>query len=197
MLTRMLAHERMTGGGAADLWRAESELRHRRRVALEGLERCFAAGSAPEGLEGPLDGRLVTTTLGFGLDFPFEAIARAYLPWRGKTFRPDDAEGRNRFVRSSRPFFRVLWPRYRDHVTHDDGGFTAFRFDTSVGSSVTHPGVSVLRIDYDHPACPWPVRSILDELVHVGEGQHLGQALVRVGGRFRRVAWFALELDRA
>lgn len=180
--------------GAADLWRGESELRHDRRTGLAELERCFAAGSAPEGLEGPLDGRLVTTTLGYGLDFPFEAIGRAYLPWTGKTFRPEAAEGRNRFVASSRPFFRLLWPGYRDLVPDGSGGFTAFRFDTTVGWSVTSPGVSVLRIDYDHPQSPWPIRLILDELVHVGEGQHLGQALMRWRGRFRRVAWFALEI---
>lgn len=179
---------------AADLWRAESRLRHARRGGLADLERCFAAGSAPEGLEGPLDGRLVTTTLGYGLDLPFEVIGRAYLPWKGKAFRPEASEGRNRFEPSSRPFFRVLWPGYRDLVPAADGGFTAFRFATTVGPSVTAPAVPVLRIDYDHPGSPWPVRLILDELVHVGDGQHLGQALMRWRGRFRRVAWFALEL---
>jgi hypothetical protein len=88
----------------------------------------------------------------------------------------------------------VLWPGYDDFVPESDRGFTAFRFATTVGPSVTDPSVSVLKIDYDHPDSPWPVRLILDELVLVGDGQHLGQALMRWGGRFRRVAWFALEV---
>lgn len=177
--------------GAAELWRAEATLRHDRRVALGGLERCFADGSSPEGLDGPLDGRLVATTFGFGLDLVFESLARLYMPWTGKAFDPAAKEGRNRFVRSARPFVRVVWPGYRDLVAADDGGFTAFRFDTSVGPSATAPDVNVLRIEY--ASNPWPVRLVLDELVDVGEGQHLGQALMRWRGGLRRVAWFALE----
>jgi hypothetical protein len=50
-----------------------------------------------------------------------------------------------------------------------------------------------LRIDYGPEGSPWPVGLLLDELVAVGDGQHLGQALVRWRGRLRRAAWFALE----
>lgn len=176
----------------AELRRAEAMLRQDRRRALAELERVFASGSAPERLEGPLDGRLLAMTLGFGLDFVFESIASLYMPWTGKAFEPDAKQGRNRFVRSARPFIRILWPWYRD-LRPDDGGFTAFRFDTSVGPSATFPGVSVLRIDYDDPTTPWPVRLVLDELVEVGDGQYLGQALMRWRGRFRRVTWFSLQ----
>jgi len=177
----------------ARLWRAEAMLRHDRATALAELERLFAAGSAPEGLEGPLDGRLVTGTFGYGLDALLEGGARLLMPWTGKALDPAMKEGRNRFVGWSRPFFRLLWPAYRD--LQDDGlrDFTAFRFDTSLGESVTVPGTSVLKIDYEHPDSPWPIRLILDELVHVGQDQHLGQALMRRGGRFHRVAWFALQ----
>ncbi|MGH2636484.1 MAG: hypothetical protein ACRDHU_10125, partial [Actinomycetota bacterium] len=69
----------------------------------------------------------------------------------------------------------------------------AFGFETSLGPSVTDPGTSVLRLDYARPGSPWPVRLVLDELVEVGDGQHLGQALVSWRGRYRRAAWFALE----
>jgi hypothetical protein len=179
---------------AAALWRAEAMLRHDRRDAVAELERLFAGGTAPEGLEGPLDGRLVTGTFGYGLDAVLEAWTRLMMPWTGKAFDPQMKEGRNRFVGWSRLLFRVVWPRYRD--LRDDGvrDFTAFRFDTTIGESVTVPGVSVLKIDYDHADSPWPIRLILDELVHVGDGQHLGQALMRWRGRYRRVAWFALSL---
>jgi hypothetical protein len=177
---------------AADLWRAEASLRYARRGALVELERVFAAGSVPEHLDGPLDGRLIATTFGFGLDAVFEGIARLYMPWLGKSFDADGKQGWNHFVRSARPFIRAFWPGYRDVTAEPDGGFSAFAFDTSIRPSATDPTVSVLRIDYAGTS-PWPVRLVLDELVAVGDGEHLGQALMRRRGRSRRVAWFALR----
>ncbi len=189
----MLAEDRRTEPDASALWRAEAMLHHDRRWALHELERCFASGTAPEGLEGPLDGRVVTGTFPWGLDPVLEVATRVWIPWTGKAFDASANEGRNLFVRASRPFFRLLWPGYRD--LQDDGiagDFTAFRFDTRIADSLTNPGHAVLKIDYDHEGSPWPVGRILDELVHVGEGQHLGQALLRMRGGFRRIAWFAL-----
>ena len=189
----MTTTTRTDEGGILALWRAEARLRRDRRAALQELESCFAAGSAPEGLDGPLDGRLLTTTLGFGLDVLVEAATRAWLPWVGKSFEAASERGRNRFVPGARPFVRLIWPGYRDLRPGSAEGFTAFGFETSVGPSVTDPATRVLRIDYDDPASPWPIRLVLDELVLVEDGQHLGQALVRRGGAFRRAAWFALE----
>ena len=183
----------MTAAGAARLWRAEATVRHERRRALAELEACFRDGAAPKSLEGPLDGRLVTGTLGYGLDPLLEVATRLWMPWRGKAFDPAIKQGRNRFDESARPLFRLPWPGYDDLEAEGPGAFTAFRFDTSVGESVTDPGLAVLKIDYGHPRSPWPIRLILDELVHVGGGQHLGQALMRRSNGFRRVAWFALQ----
>jgi hypothetical protein len=179
--------------GAAALWRAEARLRQDRRRALAELERCFASGSSPGWLDGPFHGRLVTTTIEHGLDVVVEAATRAWMPWEGKAFAPERAEGRNRFDGAARPFLRALWPGYRDLLPDGSGGFTAFRFDTGVGESATARGLEVLRLDYDHPDSPWPARLTLDELVEVGGGQYLGQALMRWGGGYRRIAWFALE----
>ena len=184
----------MSPDGAARLWRAESMVRHDRLRALDELEACFRDGEPPVDLEGRLDGRLVTGTLGSGLDAVLEGATRLWLPWRGKAFDPATNQGRNRFDGGARPFFRLLWPGYDDLEPEGPGAFTAFRFDTSLGNSVTHPDLAVLRIDYDHPESPWPIRLILDELVQVGDGQHLGQALMRRSGGFRRVAWFALQV---
>jgi hypothetical protein len=117
------------------------------------------------------------------------------MPWRGKAFAAGSAQGRNRFVAGARRPFRVLWPGLDDRPD-GDGGFTAFAFDTTIGPSATHPETAVLRLDYARPSSPWPVRLVLDELVEVGDGQHLGQALVWWRGRRRRAAWFALEPPR-
>jgi hypothetical protein len=190
----MTGHDRpRSEGGAAALWRAEAMLRHGRRRGLVAIERCFWSGRTPSELDGPMDGRLVAVTIAPGLDGLLEAWSRMYLPWAGKTFDPKSSEGRNRFVRSARPWFRLYWPDYRDLREDGTGGFTAFRFDTSVGPSEAVPGLEVLKIDYRHRGSPWPVRLVLDELAEVGDGQHLGQALIWWSGRFRRAAWFALE----
>ena len=183
----------MSADGAPRLWRAEAILRHDRRRALVELEASFRDGEAPQALEGPLDGRLVTGTLDHGLDAVLEGGTRLWMPWRGKSFDPVMKQGRNRLIEGAQPFFRLLWPGYDDLEPDGSDAFTAFRFDTSVGESVTAPGLAVLKIDYDHPESPWPIRLILDELVHVGDGQHLGQALMRRSNGFRRVAWFALQ----
>lgn len=138
-------------------------------------------------------GRLVAVTIAPVLDQLMEAWSRAYMPWTGKTFDRAASSGRNRFVRSARPWFGLYWPGYRDLVPDGSGGFTAFRFETSVGPSQGAPTVEVLRLDYRLSESPWLVRDVLDELVEVGDGQHLGQALLWWRGRFRRAAWFALE----
>lgn len=168
-------------------------LRYDRRRGLAGLERCFGSGRAPTRLDGPMAGRLIAVTIAPVLDQLMEAWSRGYMPWTGKTFDATASAGRNWFVRSARAWFRLYWPSYRDLVPDGSGGFTAFRFETSVGPSQGVPTVEVLRLDYRLPESPWLVRDVLDELVEVGDDQHLGQALLWWRGRFRRAAWFALE----
>jgi hypothetical protein len=176
-------------------WRAVGQLRFDRRAGLRGLERCFSEGQAPDGLDGPLRGRLVATTIGHGTDGVFEAMARGWLPWQGKTFAGGDGEGRNLFTTGAQRMMRVTLPNYQDVRDEGGGHFSAFRFLTSVGPSALDPGVDVLRIDYrdvaENPA--WPVRQVLDELVTVGPRLYLGQALLLWRGSLRRAAWFSLE----
>ena len=179
---------------AAAYWKAVATLAVDRRQALADIERFFAAGSVPEGLDGFYRGRPVATTLGYGMDFLTETLARLWMPWKGKTFDPAAGEGRNVFSARGRFLARLLWPRYRGIAPFEPGLDTAFRFETSAGESAAHEGLRVLRIDYDLPANPaWPIRRVLDELVRVDEGLFLGQALLRLGGRWRRAAWFSLE----
>lgn len=179
---------------AAAYWKAVATLSVDRRQALSDIERFFDAGSVPEGLDGFHRGRLVATTLGYGLDLIPETLARLWMPWKGKTFDAAAAEGRNVFSSRGRFVARLLWPRYRGIAPFKPGLDTAFRFVTSAGESAVHQGLQVLRIDYDLPNNPaWPIRRVLDELVRVDEGLYLGQALLRLGGRWRRAAWFSLE----
>jgi hypothetical protein len=183
----------LSGSGPGDYWRAVALLEEDRRAGLAGLAGCFAAGAVPTGLSGPLRGRLLTTTLGPRADPVAAALARAWMPWRGKTFDADG--GANLLTAGGRRAARLCWPAYAGMVARPDATVAAFRFRTSTGPSAVPPGVDVLRLDYrdveENPQ--WPVRRILDELVAVGPGLYLGQALLHWRGRLRRAAWFSLE----
>ena len=178
-----------------DYWHAVAMLRLDRPLGLAEIERCFIEGKAAEGLVGFRRGRLIATTCGYGLDAFFEALARVWMPWRGKTFSRQAAEGINMFTPGGRRAIRTVFPRYRG-IEDDDAGTSAFRFVTSIGPSITHPEITVLRLGYrdvaENPS--FPVRRILDELVQIDDGLYLGQALMWWSGRRRRVAWFSLEV---
>ncbi|MGZ8629768.1 MAG: hypothetical protein ACXWZF_02200 [Actinomycetota bacterium] len=177
-----------------DYWHAVAMLRLDRPLGLTELESCFAGGKAVEGLVGFRRGRLIASTYGYGLDAVFEALGRLWMPWRGKTFSREAPKGVNLFTSGGRRAIRVAFPRY-EALGDDDAGTSAFGFVTSIGPSSTHPDTSVLRLDYrsvtENPS--FPVRRVLDEVVQIGDGLFLGQALLWWGGRLRRVAWFSLE----
>ena len=182
----------------ADYWHAVAMLRLDRPLGLNELGACFAAGKPVEGLVGFRRGRLIASTLGYGLDGVFETLARVWMPWLGKSFSREAAEGINLFTAGGRRAIRVSFPRYEGSAD-DVVGTSAFRFVTSIGPSAIHPTASVLRLDYrgvsENPA--FPVRRVLDELVQVEPGLFLGQALMVWGGKLQRVAWFSLEADQA
>jgi hypothetical protein len=176
-------------------WHAVAMLRLDRPLGLEELERLFAGGQAAQGLVGPRKGRVLAVTVGYGLDGVFEALSRAWMPWRGKTFSREAPEGTNLFTRGGGIATRVWFPGYRGLHEDPELGTTAFRFRTDIGPSAFTPGLEVLRIDYrnvrENPG--WPVRRVLDELVQIGPELYLGQALLWWGNAPKRVAWFSLE----
>jgi hypothetical protein len=172
--------------------RAVADLPHDRRAALADLEACFRDAQTPERIEGTT--RVVTTTLGWGVDAIVGGLARLWRPWQGKSFDPEVKEGRNLFSSSLRSVLRLLWPSYELERSEGPARFSAFPFTTWEGTSAFTPGgADVLKIDYEHPQSPWLVRDVLDELVQIDEELFLGQALLRVRGRLHRVAWFELR----
>jgi hypothetical protein len=175
-------------------FRALADLPHDRQAALADLEACFLDGATPGRLQGPTRGRVLTTTLGYGLDAVAGTLARAWMPWTGKAFDAEAKEGRNLFTPSFRPVLRTLWPAYDLDRDEGDRRFSAFPFTTWEGpSAYLHGGSDPLKMDYEHPQSPWLVRDVLDELVRIDDQVHLGQALLRVRGRLHRVAWFELR----
>lgn len=177
-----------------DFWHAIAMLRLDRPLGLAEVQTCFAGGKAAEGLVGFRRARLIATTCGYGVDGPLEAMARMWMPWRGQHFSRQAAEGANLFTVGGRRAIRTVFPRYRG-LGDDEEGTSAFRFVTSIAPSVSHPGVTVLRLDYrgvdENPS--FPIRSMVDELVQIDDDLCLGQALMTGGGRPHRVAWFSLE----
>jgi hypothetical protein len=174
--------------------RALADLPHDRPAALAALETCFRNGETPEPLDGLMPGRVLTTTVGYGVDVITVGLARVWMPWKGKTFDPEAKEGRNAFSTSFRVVQRTLWPGYDLDWPLGDRRYATFPFTTWDGPSVHTPGgADVLKIDYEHPQSPWIVRDILDELVRIDDELFLGQALLRIRGRLHRVAWFELR----
>jgi hypothetical protein len=173
---------------------ALADLPHDRAAALTELEACFRAAETPGPIDGPTRGRLLTTTLGYGLDAITAGLARLWMPWKGKTFEHEAKEGRNLFTGGFRSVQRVLWPGSDLDARNTEGGYQTFPFVTWEGpSSFTAGGADVLKIDYEHPQSPWLIRDVLDELVRIQDDIYLGQALLRVRGRLHRVAWFELR----
>ena len=184
----------MAGELTLRYFRALADLPHDRAAALADLEACFLDAATPGRIDGPTRGRVLTTTLGYGMDAITRGLAGLWMPWAGKAFDPEAKEGRNLFTPGFRPVLRLLWPGYDLDRPEADRRFSAFPFTTWEGpSAYLTAGPGVLKIDYEHPQSPWLVRDILDELVEIEGGLFLGQALLRVKGRLHRVAWFELR----
>jgi hypothetical protein len=186
-----------TGPVAQRYRRAVTDLTGDRRRGLQELRACFHDGGPAGRPEGSHAGRLLATTIGYGLDGVFEALGRLWLPWRGKTFDPATSSGRNTFTGGFRVPQRMMWPGYRDEHPAGPGRFTTFPFSTWSGPSAIDPRVRVFKIDYAIPESPaFLVSSILDEVVAMEDGLLLGQALLRWRGEYRHLAWFELSAPR-
>ncbi len=184
-------------GEANSCWGAVAALTTDRSAASARLQACFCAHQAPETIDGRTSGQFLTTTLGPGVDQVFSPAARIWMPWKGKIFDAARACGRNWFEDSARALIRLFLPAYEGVSADRPGTFTAFSFRTKHGQSQLLGDVEVLRIDYDLPENPWPVRQVVDELVRIDVGIYLGQALLRRRKGWMRAGWFALEKDEA
>ena len=184
----------MSGDLVLRYYRGLADLPHDRAGALLELQACFREGASPADLSGTTSGRLLTTTIGWGLDAIAMGLARLWMPWKGKAFDPEAKEGRNLLSDGAALAMRTLWPSYDDRRPERPGRFSSFPFSTWEGRSRLTPGPEqVLMIDYSRPDSPWLVRDVVDELVRIGDDLYLGQALLRWRGEPRRIAWFELR----
>lgn len=165
--------------------------------ALALLNDIFRAGRPPDPpLDGRYAGKLIALDIAPVLTPLFEAMASAWMPWKGKTFNAQGAYGNNIFTRDSLAVAHILWPLYRSYVNDGPAMYQAFRFRTYVAPGKTDPDRLVLKLDYDLEGNPsLSIRRVLDELVQVADGLYLGKAHLRWWwGAWQLVAYFSLEI---
>jgi hypothetical protein len=151
-----------------------------RGAALTELEDIFEEADYPYPLlDGRYSGQIVATTLGQITDSAARLLMNVWMPWKGKSFDIETCTGANILTRGGARLGRGLFPTYRG-MTRDSGErYLGFQFSLSYGASRINSDQDVLRIDYDLPHNPGPVRKMLDELVEIGEGYYLGRSLLR------------------
>jgi hypothetical protein len=170
----------------------------RRREALDSLNRIFRLGHPPsQALDGMQRGIFVTPATFAFLDPLLRAWAAVWMPWIGKRFDSASQTGSNVLTASAKLAVKVLWPGYELEPT-GDGNYVAFRFTTYADPGKLDPDIEALKIDYDFDDNPsFLIRDILDELVEIVPGAHLGKALLRTGEesqpKWNLVGYFALQ----
>ena len=184
------------GIGLERLRQAQAIARHDRSQGWAALNQLFRTGALPApSPNGRFRGELVALRVAPGLTMLANAIARAWMPWQGKSFIAVAGAGENIFSRDSYLPAHVIWPLYRGY--DDDGpvAYRAFEFHTHPGPGLFDPDRQVLKINYDLAVNPrLTVRRVLDELVQLGPGLYLGKAHLRWWwGRWQTVAFFALH----
>lgn len=166
-----------------------------RAQVLHRLDEMFRAGTAPDPRpDGFLPGRLLTTSVWGPLDSGVLRLARAWMPWKGKTFDREGSAGVNRFdnTPATRGAFKAVFPGYVPERTTVEL-IEAFPMRNRIEPGELDPDVDVLKIDYDFEANPALIRRILDELVQIAPGRYLGKILFRVGERFHPIGFFSLR----
>jgi hypothetical protein len=165
-----------------------------RRRSIGELDALFRSGSTPDPRpEGFLPGKLITMSVSRPSDALVRGIAKAYMPWMGKSFDSQQETGVNILIPSAKTPMKGLWPKYEPEREVGDR-IEAFPFNTRVAPGELDPEVDVLKIDYDFDANPgFIIRHILDELVQIDDGFYLGKILYRLKGSFRPIGFFTLQ----
>ena len=162
----------------------------------ESLDELFTLGVA-KAMEGPTDGILVAFFLTPVVDTFVMALmgpGRATMPWMGKTFDPDTGTGANRFKDWFPPISRMVFPRYRGQ-RREGGENLLFDMDNGIIPDPLDPGHAVWKIEYKDETKGNPVfiKDLLDCLVEIAPGAHLGRIEHEGKSGFRNLGYFALK----
>lgn len=175
---------------------AQRRIEENRTAGMASLDDMFRAGHPPQTLEGRYQGEFLAVDILPGLTQYTDFVQTRFRPWRGKVFQAEEARGDNIFANNARPWFTALLLTYRGARPDTAATFRAFDFRTYLAPGLLDPDITVLKIDYDLPQNPAPIRRVLDELVELADGYYLGRAYLRGRrGSWRRVAHFSLRLS--
>ncbi len=195
-LRELAAYDPLNAQDAAWAW-----IERLGRLAAKDVERAsrelatiFELGLPPDRIDGPADGRVLTSLFGPRADAVMRRVGANWMPWMGKRFHPSEQRGENRITSEFGLVCRLVWPGYATRPNLE--GRTGFDFETRVERGAIEPAVEVLVIDYASVAAN-PKRivgRIRDELVEIVPGTYLGRMLwLERDGRYRNVGYFALR----
>jgi hypothetical protein len=162
----------------------------------QSLDELFTLGDATP-MEGPTDGILVAFFVTPVIDSFVMALmgpGRATMPWMGKTFDPETGTGVNRFKDWFPPISRIVFPRYGGQ-RKQDGESVLFDMDNGIIPDPLDPGHAVWKIEYkdEEKGNPFFVKDVLDCLVEIVPGAHLGRIEHEGRSGFKNLGYFALK----
>ncbi len=142
-------------------------------------------------LDGFYKGSLIEILPSSTLESIGKFVLQFWLPWYGKEFNKKAKMGNNLIPGYLSPF---LAARFGDKVIlkKGEGRIHVFPFKTKITRGIKDK-IEVLQLDYDLPENSPFVRSVVDELVYVGNGDYFGRAYFKEGKNHRLVATFRLQ----
>ena len=115
-------------------------------------------------------------------------------PWLGKSFAASDNLGFNIFVPKGAALLRLLMPFYKKFSFNKDDNTDAFYFQTRTAAGLKDKELQVIKLDYDAPENPFPIRIILDEIVEIAPEEFLGKIHLKVfPGFYSTIGYFGLK----
>lgn len=115
-------------------------------------------------------------------------------PWLGKSFAAADNLGFNIFMPKGAALLKILAPFYKKFNKNAKGNTDAFYFQTRTEVGLKDKEIDVIKLDYDAPENPFPIRIILDEIVEIAPEQFLGKIHLKVFPRFySTIGYFGLK----
>ncbi len=93
----------------------------------------------------------------------------------------------------SAALLRLLMPIYKKFSLNKDGNTGAFYFETRTAAGLKDMELQVIKLDYDAPENPFPIRIILDEIVETAPEELLGKIHLKVfPGFYSTIGYFGL-----
>lgn len=163
------------------------------------LAEVFAAGAAPAGPDGKLEGLIVGKLFGIPEARLANPLMRIDPAWRGKTFDLAGGVGWNRLSPIARFVMPIITAGYLG-LRRVGAEMEGFDFAHALAPSWIESDKTVRALDYAVPEYrnpgirTFPIARTRDEIVEVIPGVYLGRALLRThGGAIRPIAYFALR----